>query len=138
MNRLKGGTVLIFVFALQRKNSSAFEENIENNVGKSTVRASNAATNTHTRPTSCLKVPDVLSLSFSVFMFCTRVRGVLRIGSPGVYTGRIVLVQPRSSSLHRQIATLHIAIACRSKCKGSWPVFPGRTVQVVVFFSGRR
>ena len=111
-----GRTVYDIVFALQRKNSWAFERNEVYNVGKSTVQASNAATNTHTRPTSCLKVSDVLSLSFGVFMSCRRVRVVVPIGSPGVYTGRIVLIQPRSSSLHRQIATLNIAIAYCCDC----------------------
>ena len=43
-----GRTVLIFVFALQKKNSTAFEENKVYKVGKSTVQASNAAKNTHT------------------------------------------------------------------------------------------
>ena len=50
------------------------ERNMTNNVGKSTVQASNAASNTHTRPNSCFKVSDVLSLSFGVFMSCRRVR----------------------------------------------------------------
>ena len=78
--------------------------------------ASNAATNTHTCPTSWFKVSDLLSLSFGVFMSCRRVRVVLPIGSPGVYMGRIVLVRPRSSSLQRQIATLDIAIAYCCHC----------------------
>ena len=109
---------MTIVFALQKKHSSAFEEDEVYNVGKSTVQASNAATNTHThtRPTSCFKVSDVLSLSFGVFMSCRRVRVALPIGSPGVYMGRIVLVRPRSSSLHRQIATLNIAIAYCCYC----------------------
>ena len=51
------------------------ERNMTNNVGKSTVQASNAASNTHTRPNSCFKVSDVLSLSFGVS--CRRVRVVL-------------------------------------------------------------
>ena len=67
----------------------------KNSVTKSYVQVTNAATNAgtnaSTRPTSSFKVPDVLKLSVGVFMSCRWVRVVLPIGSPGVYTGCIVL-----------------------------------------------
>ena len=113
------------MFPSQRKNYSASEQNTFNHSTKNTVKATNADTNEHTHPKGYFKVPDVRNLPFGVFISCRRVRVVLSIGSPGVYTGCIALERPRSSSLHSHIATLHIAIAyccycCYSCCSTLW------------------
>ena len=106
---LKGFTVLILVFALQRKNSSAFERNlVKKCCEKLCTGHKRSYKRTHT-PYSLLMVPDVLSLSLGVSTSCTRVRVVLPIGSPGVYTvyrAQTAAIVPRTPP-HGNITHLH-------------------------------